>query len=203
MSLITPEELLEHYRGLVDADSELLPKLIDRADSLMATFCGLPPYDSGGGARSLAANTYTLYLDAPTGQPERLDLGVRPLVSVTTVHVDATRAYAAATELTEGTDFDADLQLGLLVRAYGSTWPVGWRSSRVVCVAGFETAPPDLVVLVAASVQALIDRPNLQQLQSSTIGGQSVSPTDLDHMLPAAVRAELERSYAIRRCSHA
>jgi hypothetical protein len=200
MALITPAQFKEHHPGLVGTSEDTkLESYISRVDGLMASYLRFPPYDAASGARSLEDRTYTLHLDGPTPlQRDALCLCVHPIVSVTTVHVDRTRVYGASSLLVEGTDFSVDTDEGLLIRAYGSTWPVAWRGIRVVCVAGFATTPPELVALTVAAVRHLWDLQGVAGKSSYTVLGDSTERTDLDSLLPEAVRSGLD---LYKRCA--
>lgn len=195
MALITAAQFREHYPQLTGtAEDATLDKFIARADALMATWCGFPANDAGG--TTLASATYTQYYDGPTRRDAKvLCLCVSPLVSVTSVHVDADRAYGASTLLTEGTDFDTDLPRGALALLPDSTttrWPVAWRATKVVFVGGYATTPDDLIAITAAEVRHLWDLRRTQGQDAVVDFGQSTTLRDLDALIPAAVRSALE-----------
>lgn len=196
--LITADQFRDIYGKIAGGlEDDALEAMIASADGLMAGYCGYPENDDG--IRTLVSSTYTLYVSAPSRIPGVLCLCVAPIVSVTSVHVDEARAYGPSTALVEGTDFDVDLVLGRLaiLPSSAAEWPSAYRATRVVLEAGYATTPPALLPVVESVVQALLDRPNLQQQASASIGGASISPTDLDNFLPAAVRAALDAGFKL------
>ena len=202
MPLIEANQFRSIYGRLADGrqDDDLVT-LIDAADAFMATYCGFPVNNAG--SVSLATAEYTLYYGRPSRQPAVLCLGVFPVLSVSDVRVDAARAYGTDTQLVEGTDFDVDNpcgKLGLLPGGSLGVWPVAWRAVRVTFTAGYDPTPPDLLPLTAFVIQALLDRPSFQQQAASAIGGSSITTTDLDQILPAAVRAALDAGYSLKGC---
>lgn len=198
LPLIEPDQFRSIYGRIAGASrDEDLAALIDSADGLMADYCGYPFNDAG--TQTLSSATYTLYYDRPGRDAKLLCLGVAPIVSVSDVRVDATRAYGSSTAFVEGTDFDVALSSGLLALLPGSsrtTWPNAYRATRVTFVGGYAETPAALLPVTASVVQALLDRPALQQQQTSSIGGISTTITDLENFLPAAVRAVLD-SYKV------
>lgn len=174
---------------------EEIAALIDGADGLMARYCGYRPNTAG--ARTLAASDYDLYYDGPgRALPGTLWLGARPVVSVATVTV-------SGTVLTVNTDYTVDLErgrLGLVSTGALGSWPVGFQAIEVTFTAGYDPTPADLIPLTASVVQAMLDRPNLQGQQAASLGGVSVTTSDLDNFLPAAVRAALDAGYKLAGC---
>ena len=75
-----------------------------------------------------------------------------PIISVTSVHNDASRAYAAASLLVENTDFIINKLAGKLIRIAGSdqgttAWDTGFREQQVIYDAGYSAVanvPADL-----------------------------------------------------------
>jgi hypothetical protein len=64
-----------------------------------------------------------------------------PIVSITSVHEDASRAYGAAALLVENTDYVVDKPQGRLYRVSSSagpgTWAIGWEAVKVIGVLGY------------------------------------------------------------------
>jgi hypothetical protein len=82
MALITQDQLKERLPQYSGTTLDTLhTKLVDRADALMAHFCGFPTPDSAV-RPTLVDSTYTIYLDGPRPhQPRSIDLGIRPIGS--------------------------------------------------------------------------------------------------------------------------
>lgn len=114
-------------RVIADADEARYEALINQASSLCEARTD----------RKLAAQPLDMIFDG-TGK-DTLLLPEYPIVSVTSVHIDATRQWGAEDEVT---DYYKDDSLGILFRDSG--W--GWvrRSVRVQFTAGHETVPEDL-----------------------------------------------------------
>lgn len=198
--MITPEQLLLYYTKLQDPSVPELPGLIASADALMASYCGLPK--NAAGRKTLEASSHTLYPLPAFGEPRALALKLHPIpVTVTTVHVDEEWEYGsdALVADTEYLYADDDGLLRLKPSAT-SAWSASPRANRVVATVGFDLRSNnehELLPITAAMVQSLIDRPHLQQTLSASIAGQTITTTDLESLLPAAVRAALNASYTI------
>ena len=196
--MITAAQFREHFPQLEGtAEDTLLDTFIARADGLMADYCGFPMPDAGD-ARTLGDETYTRRLDGPMlSNRKALCLGVRPVVSITSVDADGTA-------LTENTDYEVDREEGILWLLPGgalTNWPVGHRVIEVELVAGFATAPPALVAITAMAVRHLWDLRQTQGYSSYSRDDYSSTREDVDHALPAAVRSALDRGYLVRPVS--
>lgn len=191
MALITVSQLQALYPSLVGTDEDTrLGTVITWADSLMAAFCGFPPYD-GSQLRTLEDQTYTLYLDGPSVvEPARIDLGIRPVVSISSAYVDTAWDYGSDTQVASG-DMVLDKSGRIWLRPdASSSWASAPRANKITVVAGFTTTPPDLVVLAATAVRALIEQlPD--GLASVSLGSQSSSRVAPTSLLPDTVRAGL------------
>ena len=195
MALITPAQFREHYPKLEGiAQDARIATLVSRADSLMAAFCGYPQLDDG--SYTLEDTTYTVYPHGPRrgGDPATVCLCVRPVVSVTSVHADATRAYGAGSLLVEGTDFDVHDIAGsvdLLPGGALEVWPVARRAIKVVLVAGYATTPPGLVVIAAQAVRHLWDLGVASRESQASFRDGASDLTGWDWLLPEAVQRAL------------
>lgn len=195
MALITPAQFREHYPRLEGTGSDAtLASFIARADGLMAQYCGYPQLDDGN--YTLEDASYTLYPHGPRrgGNPATLCMCVRPIVSITSVHADATRAYGASTELVEGVDFDVHSIAGsidLLPGGALDVWPVGRRAVKVVLVAGYATTPEALVAITAQAVRHLWDLRSSSRETSVTYADGGADLSGADWLLPEAVQRAL------------
>lgn len=145
VSVATLKNYLPEITGTA-ADTEL-GNLLDRAESDIARWLGFPIYDSGT-TPVLSQQTYTLYLDGPMYNNQVvLQLPIKPLVSVTTIHSDADREYGSNTEITSA-EYVLDLQNArVILKTNVSTegFATAFRAIKVVCVAGFgDSYPLDL-----------------------------------------------------------
>lgn len=189
MALITPAQFRIGFPQLTGtAADDDIAEVISWADGLLALFIGLPVPDSG--ARTLEDTQYTRRLDGPlTSDPLFMSLGLRPVVSLTSVHVDPNRRFTDDTEA----DLD-DLELhgaDGLVSFYPDTsgaWSSVKRANKVVCVAGFSTTPGDLAALTVATVRHLWDRRGNAGRTARTAQQQSETYAEAAKLIPAEVR---------------
>lgn len=154
----------------------------------MAASCGYPLPDSGG--HTMEDVTYTRRLDRPVyGHPLAIDVGVLPIVSITSAHIDENWSFGADTEVDSG-DLEVDAARGwvwLKPNAAFGSWATAPRSNKVVVVAGWATTPPGLIALGAAAVRHILDGNRTGAVVSMTQGGQSITRQDADAILPRAV----------------
>lgn len=193
--MIEPEQLLRFYNRVKDPTAPALPAAIAAADGLCAQFCGLPlPTD---GIPTMGPADYELYPLPRFANPRELDLrlGSLPNIVVDEVHVDELEEFGSDTLVDSGDYVVRGDRLRLKPTA-SSAWSIVEGANKVTLSAGwsFHNTPDvvhPLMALIAAAAQSIIDRPALQQRLSSTVGGQTVATSDLDDILPAAVRAGL------------
>lgn len=189
MALITAAQFREHFPQVTGTGEDtLIGTLITRADSLMAAACGWPVPD--GGARTMEDVTYTRYVLGPLSWDSRgLDLGIRPVQSITSAYVSIDWTYGAS-DLVDSGDYVLDSEAGILwlKPSASSSWAENDpRANKITIVAGFTTTPPDLVALCAATVRHLLDLRRSQGSQSMSAGGQSLTREDAVQVLPQAV----------------
>lgn len=188
MALITAAEYVARYKVVTGTGEDTLwNSLIAGADGLMAASCGFPLPDSGG--HTLEDVTYTLKYDGPAWDDSRvIDLGVKPVLSITTAHSDPNLDYGAETLIAAG-DLDLDIPRGRLwLRPNASSsWSTGPRSNKIVMVAGFATVPAALKELCFKAVRHLHDADRAGSVLTMTQGGQTMSRGDADSILPRSV----------------
>lgn len=140
VSVATLKNYLPEITGTA-ADTEL-GNLLNRTEAEISRFLGFPIYDSGT-TPVLTIQTYTLYLDGPMyGNSSVLQLPIRPLVTITSIHSDADRGYGSATEITSG-EYDLDLQNArVILKTNVSTegFVTAFRGIKVVCTAGYDSS---------------------------------------------------------------
>lgn len=191
MALISASQFKEHFPQLTGAAADsVLDTVIARADALLALYCGYPVPDAG--SRTLEDATYTLYPRVSPRHAAALELGLRPIVSVTSVHVDEDWAYGSDTAVDAG-DRVLDTQGGRIwLKPTATTaWSRSPRANKVVAVAGYATTPPDLVMIAVATVRHLWDLRNSQGRQQRSTQGHSETYVDATELLPASVRQAL------------
>jgi hypothetical protein len=168
-----------HLQGAtVDAT---LDALIAEADAALAGWCGFPEHTAGA-ARTLESSTYVQYLDGPSAQSSRrLDLLVRPVASVTSLHDDKDGDWAyGASDLVDPGEYVLDGIQGQIFLRPGSShggWSRGGpgsRAIRVEVVAGFDTGShPVCRRGIGALVKHWYDLRQTQGRASSTTQGNS------------------------------
>ncbi len=125
-----------------------LEALLDRVEAAVARYMGWRKPDNLSSPRMLSS-THTLYLDGPTYQdPQVLQLPIRPVQSVSSIHSDVDRQYNSDT-LIDNTTYSLDKQLGQVILdpiTATDTFERGYRAIKVICEAGFanNTLPSDL-----------------------------------------------------------
>lgn len=170
-----------------------LDLLIAQAEATIAHWLGFPRTDSG--VYALEDDTYTFYLPDQQGHgprranPRELVLPIRPLVSVTSIYQDSDESH---TTLVASTDYlvnepeKRDGVIRLKQSPACGAWLDGYRNIKVTCVAGWATAPKDLVQAIAWQVQYANTQARSKGAASRTQGGQSTSND------PAAVSSGID-----------
>lgn len=154
MPVITAATVRAQLTGAVSGDDTLIGTLIDRADSAIAEWLRFPVPDAG--TRTLGAATYTAYpgpLSIDPADPLVLMVPVRPVISVTSVHIDPARSYGAATAV-DSADRDLDGAAGLVIlrESAGTGWSTALRANKVVISAGWATLPGPLAQALVMQV---------------------------------------------------
>ena len=152
MSLVTNTILKTYMPELAQgtgADSELTA-LLNRVEVAIARYLGFPfIYDGAVYKNSLEVETYTLYYDGPSlGNSLMLDLRLKPVHSITSIHSDPYQEYGADT-LIDSESYNLDNVKGevrLKPKTAIDVFDKGDRAIKVVCTAGYTSAslPPEL-----------------------------------------------------------
>lgn len=176
VSAATLREYLPEIGSSTGADTEL-NSLISRVESYIARWLGFPPPASSNDSTQLDQATYTLYLDGPNKQDGTiLQLPVKPIVSLTSIHSDPDRKYESSSALTLS-NIDIDSANGrLIVKPTTTTnFDRGYRALKVVLVAGYSDTPPaDLVHAVCVWASQLHRQKQTQGKTQISVGGASV-----------------------------
>ena len=142
VSVATLKQYLPEISGTA-ADTEL-GALLDRVEAEIARFLGFPLYD-GASTTVLTSQTYTLYMDGPMYDNEVvLQLPIRPISAITSIHSDADRKYGSSTEIASS-EYDLDLENArVILKTDVSTegFVTAFRGNKVVCTAGYGDNPP-------------------------------------------------------------
>ncbi len=193
--LITAAEFRGWYPLLSGASEDTaVETVIDAVGTHIARVCGYPRTDAG--TWTLEAATYTRYYDGPSRRSARcLDLGIWPVVSITSAHADPDWDYASDTLVASG-DLTLDGDRGLLwidpnPTGSAAAWVEAPRGNKVVMSAGYGTVPDDLKWLCAQAVRHAWDRRRVQGQTQHQMSGDSTTIADSNDVLPEAVRRGL------------
>ena len=164
MALVTAANVKDYIPELsgTGADS-VLTTIIGRVETQFARFLGLPRADSG--IYTLDSTTYTVYIDGPMyGDPDVLELPVRPVSAVASVHSDVDRAYGSD-KLIAASQYELDTIYARVILKPDTatqTFESGFRANKVVCTGGFSAAPDDLAHAICYQCALIFRaRPNI------------------------------------------
>lgn len=193
MALATASEFRGVYPDLVAVGQDpVIDAAVAWADQLMATWCGLPALDAG--APSLSAGTLTLYPDPSYRHDRALDVGLRVVGSITSVHVDPLWEYGADTLVDSG-DYLYDAREGLLHLKPAATgaWSSAHRANKVVLSHGWDDGSVPAAIRGVAIVQAryLLELPKLEGRENATTGFGSLTPAEVEALLAPGVMQAL------------
>lgn len=165
------------YTGFPDTDQTLAEYLINSATEQAEAVA----------RRLLKARTLTKDLDG-SGRP-MLTLPVYPVSSVTSVLVDSTRAFGAATELDEDDDWVLYADEGMLCHL-GSGWPEGRKNVRVTWTGGLDPVDSrlqDAVIEVVAW--------NVPRFRGKGIGLRAAKGGDWDYSYELSIPMNAQRVF--------
>lgn len=178
MPLVTTDILKEYLPEVTGTGSDTeLSNLLDRVEAAIARWLGFPSPDSSNTPK-LDVNTYTLYIDSYwIDNINVLQLPLRPIVTITSVHADPERKYTADTEVNSD-EFEIDKQQGLLI-IKPDTSTVGftksYRGNRVIGTFGFTLYHKDIVHAVCVYASQLHRAKTSQGKKSQTVRGATTS----------------------------
>lgn len=192
-SVANLKEYLPEIQGSA-ADAELT-SIIARTEAAIARFLGFPVLTVGSAYQStLDSSTYTLYLDGPSFTDSYvLELPVRPVTTITSIHSDPNQEYGSDTLIAAST-YSLDIYLGKvylsLINAT-STFDRGSRAIKVICAAGWtsSTAPPDLIHAICVWASQLHrnkpaqGRENISQRTGSVTVSPKTMPEEVKQIL--------------------
>lgn len=193
MALITATEAKVLLPALSGTGSDTaLDTMISRAGSALAAYCEFPHVAAAG--PTLEQTTYTMYLDGPDeGEAAPLlVLPLRPVISITSVHDDANRAYGSDAEVVEASHFSIDKTAGRLVLLGTSThaWSSAFETIKVVGVFGLTTGsiPEQVKAAVAITVQANWHKRHTATTDQMGVAGDTFTPTKTPLHVPPEAR---------------
>ncbi len=189
MALVTTDILKEYLPEISGsgADTEL-SNLLDRVEATIARWLGFPAPD-GSNTPTLAVSTYTLYIDSYWYENiSVLQLPIKPVVTITSVHADPDRAYTSDTEV-KSDEYDIDKQQGLLI-IKPDTSTVGFTSSyrgnRVIGPFGFTLFHKDLIHAVCVYASHLYRAKSSQGKKSQSV--RNATTTYSPNVIPDEVK---------------
>ena len=175
-SVATLKEYLPEIQGS-SLDTELT-SLISRVESSIARYLGFTNSHSSTVVK-LDSATYTLYVDSPMYSKNTvLQLPIKPLVSITSIHSDVNRKYDSDT-LVDSSEYSLDLENSRVILDEDSTeyFYSGFRVNKIVGVFGFNTSTPpeDLVHAICVWCSHLQRAKNSQGNESITQRNSTIS----------------------------
>ena len=189
MPLVTTDILKEYLPEITGTGSDTeLSNLLDRVEATIARWLGFPSPDTSNTPK-LDVNTYTLYIDSYwIDDISVLQLPLRPVVTITSVHADPDRVYGADTEV-KADEYEIDKQQGLLI-IKTNTSTVGftkaYRGNKVVGTFGFTLYHKDIVHAICVYASQLHRAKTSQGKQSQTV--RAASTTYLPNTMPSEVK---------------
>ncbi len=190
VSASTLREYLPEIAGNTAIDGEL-NNLIARVEKLIANFLGFP-FNESLLSPTLESATYTFFVDAPTfNDVYTLQLPIAPVTAVASVHADSTREYDSSTLINSST-YSIDQKYGRIIlspKTATTLFASGYRANKVICTAGFATAPADLehAICVLASMAQRNKTNQGKESLTSRNGSIRLSPKKM----PAEVKEAL------------
>ncbi len=189
MPLVTTDILKEYLPEVTGTGSDTeLSDLLDRVESTIARWLGFPSPDSSNTPK-LDVNTYTLYIDSYwIDNISVLQLPLRPVVTITSVHADIERKYTADTEVNSD-EYEIDKQQGLLIiKPDTSTvgFTRGYRANKVVGTFGFTLYHKDIVHAVCVYASQLHRAKTSQGKKSQTV--RQATTTYMPNTIPPEVK---------------
>ena len=189
MPLVTTDIVKEYLPEITGTGSDTeLSNLLDRVEATIARWLGFPSPDTSNTPK-LDVNTYTLYIDSYwIDDISVLQLPLKPVVTITSVHADPDRVYGADTEVNSD-EYEIDKQQGLLI-IKPNTSTVGftkaYRGNKVVGTFGFTLYHKDIVHAVCVYASQLHRAKTSQGKQSQTV--RAASTTYLPNTMPSEVK---------------
>ena len=187
MSLVNASVLREYLPEVQGTGLDVtLTSLISRVEEMIARWLGFP-----GISPVLDEATLTLFIDGPISTNSNLlQLPVKPLVSVASVHSDANLVFESSTEIATG-NLILDLELSQLIikpTASSRGFVSAHRGNKVVANFGYSTgSPPDDLVHAICVWASQLQRQK-QTLGKLSIGQRGNSLTPAKPQMPEEVK---------------
>lgn len=162
MADLTTRAAVKTYLGItVTTWDAILDVLVTQASKAIERYC----------YRVFAAASYTEYYNGNNNQ--RLCLRQYPVNSITSIHDDTDREFAAV-DLIATTDYTFDTNSGI-VYFDGVTLTKGLRNIKVVYNAGYSTIPEDLVLACYKLIGGAFNKRKSDGQASDALGNVSFS----------------------------
>lgn len=149
MAMVTVSTLKQYLPEITGNNANTdLESLLDRVEAATARYMGWRKPKNLASPRMLSA-TYEFFLDGPTYEdPQVLQIPMRPVQSITSIHSDIDRQYGSDT-LIDASEYTLDQYEGRVIMDPITATDIferGYRAIKVVCEAGFanSTLPADL-----------------------------------------------------------
>lgn len=208
MALITQEDARLAIPGLTAPD-ERVSTLIERAESILADWCGYPSATPGA-SPTFERTTYTRYLHGPGGRV--LQLPVWPVVAVTSIEDDSSEEFDGSSYLVASADYDFERpgeagQVRLKQDSSHGSWSGSSSGATVkpikaVWEAGYtDEAAGGGVDVPAGLRQAVIEMVAILWTSKDTVGSGGISTADggavttRDPEVPEFIRVKLRPYY--------
>lgn len=179
---VTVDDLRDFYSvRFADSNTGLVEKALASAEAICLRYIGL-----ADGLSSEQAEFFD-------GTSSILSLGCAPILSMSAVYMDGSRAYD---EALDSSYYRADLKTGTI---FLYVTPVEARDAiKVVYTAGYESLPEDVAMSIAMTTQKI-----LSDLQGSAVGVLSRTleggSETLDNNLPTLAVRQVLDAYRIKR----
>ena len=185
MALISASTLRE-YLPEISSNTEIdgeLNNLLSRVEKGIANYLGFP-FNEALLSPTLESTSYTFYVDAPIYNDfYTLQLPISPVTSITSIHSDVNREYGSDT-LIESSTYELDQKYGRVIlkpQQVTRYFQSGYRANKIVCTAGFTSAPADLehAICVLASMYQRNKTNQGKESITSRNGSIKLSPKNL------------------------
>jgi uncharacterized phiE125 gp8 family phage protein len=187
VALITLAQLKAWLGITGSTEDTILEPMINRSGELCGTYCG----------RKLKTATYTEYYNG--NGTAQLQLNNFPVTAVTSINIDPTRLWAAASSV----DVTANVMIGSasgIIRLWNqwAGFPCGRGNVKVVYVAGYKDSTDNLVPYDLQEASLLIAQYSYKRhyqdqrigLQSETVGDRTMSYSN--EAIPAKAKTILD-----------
>lgn len=210
MALITEAQFRTEYPQLIGtAENTRLADAIGKASAVMAMYCDWGLNDSA--VYSFETSAYTRFPAPRHDNPSVIDLPHGYVTSITSAHIDPdwlsdiAGAYASGDEVASGDRLldtkTRELWIGSSASP-NSQWSYTERANKIILVGGFaaSTTQAEVVWACCVIVRHILGLARMDQVTTLTQGGQSMTRSDIDALVPSSARHILD-CYRVWRSS--